>query len=81
MGDQVTTPLVRDNFPWLTSVFLDETFEEALGRTAISPGLQKHVNDLTVLINSTPQIALLSSNLHKDFINEKSSAESLMPAL
>jgi hypothetical protein len=42
------------------SVFLYKTFEETFGRPAISSELQKHVNNLTVLIYITPQIVLTS---------------------
>ena len=45
---------------WFASVFLYKTFEETFGRPAISSGVQKHVNNLTVLIYITPQIVLIS---------------------
>ena len=34
-------------------------------------GLQIHINDLTVLIYSPPEVMLLAVDLHKDFIDEE----------
>jgi hypothetical protein len=80
MSDQVTTPLVCDNFPWFTPMFLNESLEKSHSCYAISPGLQKHINNFTILVYSAPEIVLLSTNLDEDFINEECITESLMLA-
>jgi hypothetical protein len=49
-------------------VHSDQALEESLGRIAAPTSLQKYVNHLTVLVNSSPQIVLFALNLHEDFI-------------
>jgi hypothetical protein len=40
----------------------------------VSARLQKHINHFSVLVDRTPQIVLLTPDLHEDFINEESVA-------
>ena len=46
----------------------NQALEELLGRVAVPTSLQKYVNHLTVLVNSSPQIVLFALNLHEYFI-------------
>jgi hypothetical protein len=43
--------------------------------------LQKHINNLTILVNRPPEIMLLAIDLHKDFINVEGIAVALMLSL
>jgi len=40
--------------------------------------LKKHINDLTILIDGSPQITLFTINLDENLINEKCVTVSLM---
>ncbi len=52
--------------------------KEALCSLRITPFLEEYISDFFVLINSSPQIMLLSLDLHQDLINEENIAASLM---
>jgi hypothetical protein len=41
--------------------------------------LEKHINDLTILIYGSPEITLFAINLDEHLINEKGVAISLVP--
>jgi hypothetical protein len=56
MCNAVTCQFIRHNFPWFTFAFL-QPFEETLGSRGNSPILNKHINDLTLLINRLVQTA------------------------
>ncbi len=58
-----------------------QPLEKSLSSRAIPSDLQKHIDRLSVLIDSSPQVPLLAANLHEDFINEKCIAETLVTTL
>ena len=45
---------------------------------SVSSTLQEYVNHLAVLVDHTPQIVLFSLDFHKDFVDEKGIAKSLV---
>jgi hypothetical protein len=59
-------------------VFFQHLPEKSLGSLSVSPVLKKHINDFTILIYGSPEIALLAINLDEHFINEKGVTVSLM---
>ena len=72
MGDTIASQLVRHDPPWLAATPFDQTPEEALCRFPVSPRLQKHIHNFTILINRTPQILLSTVNLDENFIDIES---------
>ena len=54
ISDTITTQLVCHDLPRLTTMTSQKSLEEALCCRTIPSCLQKYVNNLTVLINSTP---------------------------
>jgi hypothetical protein len=43
--------------------------------------LGKRIDHLTIPVNCSPPVLLLTPNLHEDFVNEKGVAETLIPTL
>ncbi len=80
VSNTVTPQFVGDDFPWFTFVFLQHSIEKSLSSFSISPFLEKHINDFTILIDRPPKIVLLAINLDEHFINEKCITISLMPS-
>ncbi|MFT5013223.1 MAG: hypothetical protein ACJAX5_002903 [Patiriisocius sp.] len=56
MCKAVPSQFIRHNFPWFTFAFLQQ-FEETFGSRGNSPFLNKHINDLTILISRLVQTA------------------------
>ena len=48
--------------------------DEPLCRCSISLSLEIHINQLTILIDRSPEIMLLAVDLYKDFVNVESVA-------
>ncbi len=46
----------------------EQAFEESLSRITVPARLQKYIDHLTVLVNSSPQIVLFALNFHEYFI-------------
>jgi hypothetical protein len=72
VSDTVTAQLICNDPPRFAAVHSDQALEESLGRIAIPARLQKYIDHLTVLINSSPQIVLFALNFHEYFIYIKS---------
>ena len=81
MRNAVTSQLVRHYLPRFTTVVSKQSFEKALSSRAISFGLQKYIHHLAILINRSPQIVLLATDLNEDFINIERIAETLVPTV
>ncbi len=81
MCHAIASQLVRHYFPGFRLMILQHPLEKALGSLAVSSGLQKHIDYLSILVNRAPQIQLLAADLHEHFINEKCIAETWMPTL
>jgi hypothetical protein len=56
------------------------TLEEALCSSAITHGLQIHINNLAILVYCSPKIVLLAIELDEDFADEEGVAVALMPS-
>jgi hypothetical protein len=78
VGDPVATQLVCHYLPWFITMCPQQSFEKVLSSLAIPTSLEKHIDHLTVLIDCTPEIVLLTMDLHKYYINEKCISITLM---
>jgi hypothetical protein len=81
MCDAVASQFVGHYLPGFTTMCFQYTSEESLSCFAVTSTFQKDIDDLSILIDSSPQVVLYTANLHKDFIDEKGIAETLMPTL
>jgi hypothetical protein len=52
-----------------------QSLEEMFCCDSIPSCLQKYINNLAILIHCAPQIMLLTTYLHEDFINEEGVAK------
>jgi hypothetical protein len=81
MRNAVASQLIRHYLSRFTTMSSYEPLEETLSRRAVPAWLQKYVDHLAILIYRSPQVLLLSADLHEYFINVKCIAETLAPAL
>jgi len=81
MCHSITSQLIGHNLPWRSFVNLEQSIKESLCSLTITPFLEKHVNDFTILINGSPKVVLLSTNFYENFIDEKDVTITLMPFL
>src|SRR5712671_5426301 len=68
LGCAIIFQLVRDNDPGHVGQPLEGLTEELLGRLLVAPPLYEDVQDIVVLIHSTPQVMALIINGEKPFI-------------
>ncbi|MFT6056459.1 MAG: hypothetical protein ACJAS2_000734 [Pseudohongiellaceae bacterium] len=78
MSHSVTSELISDNLSGSAFVLVQQPLKEAPCRLSVPTLLQEHINDLTVLINGSPQVVPLTLDLHEDFIYEERISISLM---
>lgn len=78
MYNAVASQLVRRYLPRFTTVISKQQLEKALCSRAVPLGLQTRIDHFTILVNRSPQIVLLATNLNEDFVNEKCIAETLV---
>ncbi len=78
MRDAIASQLVRHYLPRFTTVIFERPLEKALSSRAVPSGLQKHIDHVSVLINSSLQLLLLTLDLHEHFVDEKCISKSLM---
>ena len=71
MSDSIATQLIGHDLSGLTLVAPDQPSEEAFCSSAISPGLQEHVDYLAILVYRPPQVMLLTIDLDEHFVDEK----------
>jgi len=71
MCDSVTTQLICRDLPWLTTMRPEQPPEEPLGCSTIAFGLEIHINHFAVLVDSSPQIMLLSVYLDENLVDEE----------
>jgi hypothetical protein len=75
MSHTVASQLVRHDLAGLIPVTFEQSLEEALGGLPISACLQENINHFAVLIDCTPKIVLLTSDLNEHLVEEKRIAE------
>jgi hypothetical protein len=64
----ITPQLVRDQPPRPASLTLQQLTEEAFSRTPIATRLDEDVDHVAILVNSTPEIVLLTPDVYEEFI-------------
>ena len=78
MSNSITSELISHNLSGLAFVFIQKSLKEPLCGLSVAPLLQEYINNLTILIHSTPQIVLLPLDLNEHLINEESIAIALV---
>lgn len=81
MCGAIAFQLIGHYFPGFIIMILQQALEKALGRLAVASCLQKPIDHLSVLINSSPQVLLLTLDFHEHFVDEKCISKSLMSTL
>ena len=64
----IAPQLVGDQPPGLASLTFQQLTEEVFGRTPIAARLEQDVDHVAVLVDSTPEIVLLTPDAHEEFI-------------
>jgi hypothetical protein len=77
VSNWITSHLIRDDLPRFTLITFQKSFEESFGCLAITPFLDIDVDDITILIHSSPKIMLNAINLHKHFIDKDCVTEAI----
>ena len=68
VSDTVTAQLICNDPPRFATVHSNQVLEESLSCIAVPARLQKYIDHLTVLVNSSPQIVLFALNFHEYFV-------------
>jgi hypothetical protein len=71
---------VRDQLPRRRTLSLQHLAKELLSSSVVSSFRHQNVEKIAVLIDSTPEIELLSLNLHEDFVDIPSIAQRTLPS-
>ena len=74
----IASQLVRHNLSRFSLMIFQQSPEETLSSSPVTTRLEKHINDLTILVNSPPQVLLLTTCLYKNLVDRKCTAEPLM---
>ena len=69
MRHTIAAQLVRHNLPGFSTMTLQKTLEKPLRCGTITLSLQIDIHHLTILIDSPPQIMLLTVDLDEDFVD------------
>ena len=69
VSDTVTSQFIGHHFPGFAAIVSYKAPEESLRCCAIPLCLQVDINHLAILVNSTPQLMLLTVDLNEDFID------------
>jgi hypothetical protein len=78
MRDSITSQLVRKDLSRLTLMEVENASEKLLSSLTIAAFLEKYIHHFTVLVNGSPQVLLLTINLHEHFVNVKGITEPLV---
>ena len=76
MCSGITPQLVGDQLPGCLSLLFQDLTKEALSGPAISPLGDQNIDHVSILIDSPPQIEVLSSDFEEEFIDVPDVAES-----
>ncbi len=69
----------RVDLPGFAMVAFQQQLEEILGSRSVTTCPEKHINHLTILVDSPPQALLFASDPYKNFVDVECIAEPLMP--
>ena len=81
MCDVIAYQLIGRYFPRFIMVILQQALEKSLDSVVVASCPQKHIDYLSVLSNSSPQVLLLTLDSHEHCVDENCIAKSLMSAL
>jgi hypothetical protein len=70
MSHTITSQFISDNISKLITMTLQDPLEKPLSSSPITLRLKIHINNLTVLVNCSPQIMLLTIYFDEDFIEK-----------
>jgi len=65
----IAPQLIGHDHPWCILQTLQKSPEEAFGRLAIAPILNKNIEDNAMLIDGTPEIVLYPLDSNKHFVH------------
>ena len=68
MSNTITAQFIRHDLPGFAAIIPYQPFEEALSRSSVPLSLKADINHLAILINSAPQVVLLTIDLHEHFV-------------
>ena len=71
MRHAIATQLIGHYLPRFASMTSQQAPEETFSRSPIPLGLQIDINHFAILINSSPQIVLLTVDPYEDFVDEE----------
>ena len=74
-GRPVAAELVGHQPSWLFLLAFQNLAEKALGGSGIATPLHEDVETISILVNGSPQIVLLATNLYKHFVDVPGIAE------
>src|SRR5919197_6016659 len=69
LGRTVALELIRDDHPWHVLQALEQRAEKFLRGLLVAPALHQDVEDVVVLVDSTPQVMALPIDRQKDLVN------------
>ncbi len=74
----IAPQLVGDHPPGTAALTLQQSTEEAFSCTPIAARLEQDVDHVAVLVDRTPEIALLATDVHEEFIQVPRIAQSTL---
>ncbi len=81
MGRAVTSQLVGDQPTGLAALPLQQLAEEAFRGSPITARLDENIDDITILVDCTPEILALALDRHEDLVQVPSVAQPTLPTL
>ena len=69
MSNAITPQFIGNYLSGFTAMASQQTLKESLSSSTITLRLQIHINNLTILIDCSPQVVLFAIHLYKDFID------------
>jgi len=79
MRNAIASQLVRYNLSRFAMVMFQQPLEETLSSRSVTTCLEKHIDHLTILVDSPPQVLLFARYLYKNLVDVECIAEPLMP--
>jgi hypothetical protein len=79
MSYRIASKLVGDQLPGCLPLMFQGPTKEAFSRSAISTLGDQDIDRISTLIDGSPQVVALTSNLHEQFINVPNVAEPPLP--
>ncbi len=80
-GNTIATQFISHDLSGFSTVTTQQSLEEPLCSSPITPSLEKYINDVAIPINRAPQVMLSAIDLYKVFINVEGVSVALMSSL